>query len=285
MSIRIHSGFVVDTIDAASLAERISAFRTSLAPERLRAHARLLAERTCGIVDRTIVFDKVWDRSPLSKAFHDIDDAGRESDARGTRAVFEDFGMSLSLIPDSATGRTYGVVHCERADWRRRWMRSPGVEDFHYQDSADRRSGISASAWRTRRDTWARVMPTYVPDEHGFKATVFPTRVVTAHRRPLSFQPTHATRVMSMAHEMVMNERMADVDPGNVVQALMRQSAHLRTAEGQALLQERAASIMLPRRLTWDIAASRHRPEPDVLDMAGVRTGLDGELDARLPSR
>lgn len=285
MSVRIHSGFVVDTTDAAALADRISAFRTSLAPHRLRAHARLLAERACRIVDRAIVFDKPWDRSPLSAAFGDIDDAGRESDAKGTRAVFEDFGMSLSLIPDATTGRTYGIIQCERHDWRRRWMRLPGVEDFHYQDSADRPSGITASAWRMRRDTWARVMPTYVPDEHGFKATVFPTRVITAHRRPLSFQPNHATRVMAMAHEMVMNERMADVDPGNVVQALMRESAHLRTAEGQALLHERAASIMLPRRLTWDIAVSRHRPEPDVLDMAGVRTGLDGELDARSPSR
>jgi hypothetical protein len=285
VSTRIGTGFVVDTIDAARLAGMISSFRTSLAPQRLREHARLLAERTCAIVDRTVSFDKPWDGSPLSRAFGEIDDAGRESDARGTRAVFEDFGMGLSLIPDAVTGRTYGIIHCERSAWRRRWMRTSGVADFHYQDSADRPSGVTAREWAGRRDTWRRVMPSYVPAEHGFSATIFETRIRTAHDRPLTFQPSHHTRVVAVARETIMNERMADVGRDDIMQTLMREAAFLKGPEGLELVRERSRTVRLPLRITSAIANSRRRPEDSVLDIACVRDGLEEELDAGPPSR
>lgn len=268
MSVVIATGFAVGTTDGAELSRIASAFRRSLAPVRIREHARLLAERTCMLVDRSFGLDRPWTPCPLSDAFGSIDDAGRESDARGTRAVFEDFGMTVSLIPDAATGRTYGLIHCERADWRRRWMRIPGMRDFHYQDSSDRPRSVSVAEWEMRRSIWERVMPSFVPADHGFEARIFPTRVMTTHDRPLSFQPSLESRRLAMAREALVDERVRADDPSDVIRSVMRQVSFLATPEGRDALVARAATIRIPRRVTMDIARARSRPADEVSDLA-----------------
>jgi len=270
MSTRIGWAFVVGITDATELARLVDDFRERLEPIRRRDHARLLAQRTTLSIDRHVAQGKEWPRSPLSKAYRAIDEAGRESDVTQRRAVFEDFGFEISLIPDAETRSTYGMLHAERTDWKRLWMRQEGIREFGYQNASDRPDGITAAEWRLRERTWDRIMPTGVPARHGFSARLFGTRIDWPRTDALRFQPSLASRKLHIAKDIHIGRRMeeAGVGPEMDFGVIMRAAARANTPDGRKEVEDIASTLLLPRRITRELAGAEEAPARECMDLA-----------------
>lgn len=270
MSTCIGWAFVVGITDATELSRLISEFRGRLDPIRRKDHARLLAERVCHSIDRYAAQDREWPSRPLWSAYRAIDEAGRESDLTRRRAVFEDFGFEISLIPDAETGSTYGMLHSERRDWKRMWMRIPGMREFGYQNSTDRPRNITAAEWRFREETWDRIMPTGIPARHGFSARIFDTRVDHPRKDALRFQPTLEKRKLHIAKDIHMTRTMKECGTGKDMDfgLLMKAAARSTTDEGRREVQDIADGLRLPRRITTAIANAEQAPDPEAMDLA-----------------
>lgn len=270
MSTNIGWAFVVDTVDATELSRLVHGFRDRLDPIRRRDHARLLAERTCHSIDRHVAQDKEWPSRPLWSAYRAIDEAGRESDLTRCRAVFEDFGFEISLIPDDLTRSTYGMLHSERTAWKRLWMRQAGIRDFSYQNSTDRPGSIPAREWRLREETWDRIMPTGIPARHGFSSRIFETRVDRPRRDALRFQPALDGRKLHIARDIHMTRTIMKAGGHKDMEfgLLMQAAARSNTDEGRREVQDIADALRLPRRITQEIAEAELAPDPETLDLA-----------------
>ena len=263
MSTTIATGFRIDHCDLGALHEAVSELRATIVPLAKKAHASLVAARTCSLVDRALARGAEWPANPLGSVWGDVDDASRSIGTTGMRDPSCDFGFEISFIPDPTTSSIYGLLHCEHEAWRRAWMRRREVSDFRWWNGSDQPSGIRSSEWARRGETWDRIMPTMVPSAHGFSALVNPVRLVHTLPNPMRHQPSLADRKREVAADLLMSRyAVEDAEEGEDVFAMvMKASRRARSEKGRTEAAAIAADLRLPRRITMEMALSRTIPE------------------------
>lgn len=264
MSSRIHNGFRIDHCDLGRLSEALAELRAAVTPLAKREHAELVATRTCSLIDRTLAKNRDWPASPLGTIWRDVDEASSKILSSGMRDPSCDFGFEISLIPDASTSSIYGILHCERDSWRRLWMRRKEVSDHSWWNNSDRPSGVTAGDWRRRGETWERIMPSMVPAAHGMSALISPVRLMHTLPDPMRHQPSLAKRRKAVAMDLLFDRYAAEdveAEPGaDIMQTVMKASRRAKTPEGQALAEEIAEGLRLPRRISIEMAMSRTMP-------------------------
>lgn len=256
-------GFVMIGTDGADLADLTSRFSAIIRKKARREHSELLAAMTCRMIDDAVADGSDWPSNPLSTCFAKIDDAGREIGRTGMRDPSYDFGMEISFIPDRLTARTYGIVHDCRIEWRRSWMRMAGARDFSYWNGTDRPSSMSAAEWTRREETWDRIMPSGYPMRHGFSARISEVRIWNIEDDPLRRQPSLESRKDAMARRRIMSTRIGrDYGSTCVLMERMSEAATwMKSDEGMAAIDSEKSSLMLPTRITREIATASTRPD------------------------
>lgn len=265
MSFVVANAFAIDHCDLPRIHAAIEETRAIIKPMARKAHASLVAQRTCYRIDRDIAFDRPWQPSPLGTVWSEVDEESRGIEATGLRNPLSDFGFEISLVPDPETASTYGVIHCEHDAWRRVWMRRPEVRDFSFDNRSDRPSSVRVAEWRLREQTWDRILPSGILSEHGMSVSITPSRLIRTLPDPMRYQPSLEARKRHVARDVLMDRIMSE-DPdlhedGGLVRAVMNASSRMREPAMQERLAGIEADLRLPRRITMAIAVSRTRPE------------------------
>lgn len=273
MSVTIAPGFAIRTVDARDLHDIVFGFSDTVRRMAEEAHSRLLASLAASAIDLAVCGRAPWPDNALARSWRTIDDAGSEIDRTGYANPRFDFSFKTILIPDRHTGSTYGIVYSPKPEWRTSWMEQDGVSDFSYWD-AERPKSVSARDWSARRATWARIMPTWTPDRHGFSASLLPTRMLHHDPDPLRLQPSLEERKTEVAWQLAIDEFVmarpeAERDTAAAtISLVMKARSHYEAPAGAERLASIRQSLLLPKSVTHAIATSRDRPREPELELA-----------------
>jgi hypothetical protein len=172
-----------------------------------------------------------------------------------------DFSFELVFIPYRS--KLLGIVYSEQTEWVTRWLTSPLIREYHYQNHSDPDPSVSAKEWRQRARDWDGALGYNTPADVGWVVNCIPHHMlidyfseIRALVAPLPLDTRIKYLEQLRSFEIYTRTVFKDtLTPSNSVVALRKYSAWRRTKEGQAvtLAQDIALREALPAELSWDM--------------------------------
>jgi len=242
-------GFSIDARTLDEAMDIVDAFR----PHALRMlqdwNARLVAKTAATLIDRSHVRGMPRPATPLSTAWSSIQDRRLAVVRTERRDPVVDAEFRLVMLRH-ASG-IYGLIHTERAEWRKAWLDQPAVADCSWWDGSDRPDGIGAVEWRRRGRTWRTLVPDIWPAGHGCVVLLTPRYFDSTATEILEALPSIQNRLRRTAVDLALEARMKQImktpdDVHALVAAASEASCWIGTDEGTAERDRLVASMTLP---------------------------------------
>ncbi len=262
MSTKIYNGYKLEGIrtlkelDAflARLKKKIKEAQETLIIQKLALLASEFYDRhSLGWVNKKKI-KKYKGYTPLSYAFMTLMEKEAAIKKNNSRNPDFDFGFEIALM--FSRGTILCTLYNEKDEFRNIWESMKGVKKYPYWDNTDRPKGLSASAWRKRRNDWDKALGHSSPADAGLVKTISPPMVCFEDKsKILKAIPTLDRRLNYYANELLIysyqnGQTMKD---GEINWSLVRESMDfVRTDKGKKALLNAKKNLKprIPKRFT-----------------------------------
>lgn len=263
MSIKIYNGYTLSLPNkniktVQSFCKQLS---IKMNQDKTLLVKKMFAEKITAQFDQNFL-DQSLNQTPLnlmSKLWNDILDRQKQITVTNFRDPEIDFEVQLCLIPLKT--KLLVLYWGEREEFLKTWKSTPGVQEYHYQNSTDRPENISSYEWRKRKNDWASALPNSGnPKDNGLVFTLVDNKIFPPRFEEfMEFIPSLEQRAASLAKHLVLQDKMKILSSSlEVMAAYMQSSSWLRSEDGKAAIELKTNEIK-----------SKLKPQIDKVDVYG----------------
>ncbi|MDS9917742.1 hypothetical protein RMI87_30010 [Pseudomonas aeruginosa] len=159
MSTKIYNGLIFRNASLEDALCRLKAIRDQCVELGQSFVAREVARRIAlekDLAENYCRIDK-GDQSTFWGIHDEVLKAQVDVIGRGIRAVDWDATLNICLIPSQ--GNVLALFYCEGGLGYREILKAAEFDDFHFRNSVDRPSDVTAAEWQERHDAWLQALP------------------------------------------------------------------------------------------------------------------------------
>lgn len=253
MSIKIHTGFVMDSTDFMEIHEVIQQFRQELGAVQRASVISQFAHQCAEAYDRHTIDGTSEEQSIYGRVWNQIAEAQHKVRVKQVKDPSVDFSFSIVLFPFE--GKFYGMFYTVQPEFAEKWLLNPLVDEFMYWNNTDPLDGVSDEEWEERGRIWNEIMGDIaIPSLIGITYEVtqefmidLPRLSEVADAIPSLEKRAFNTAKDTLFKEFAQNRKINDT---NVVKVFGKYVEYLDTPEGSAKLELERQAMLKELRLT-----------------------------------